>query len=97
MKKDGQKTKRRCTIRKREKKKEGKKEKKKNGKQEKKKKGKQEKKKKKKNKTEEKKKKKRKKRKIADREIKGRELRDNRGINFASLYTIIKNKMDNIF
>ena len=33
----------------------------------------------------------------ADREIKGRELRDHRGIIFASLYTIIKNKMGDIF
>ena len=36
-------------------------------------------------------------RKKADREIKGRELRDHRGIIFASLYTIIKNKMGDIF
>ena len=33
----------------------------------------------------------------ADREIKGRQLRDHRGIIFASLYTIIKNKMGDIF
>ena len=32
------------------------------------------------------------KKKKADREIKGRELRDHRGIIFASLYTIIKTK-----
>ena len=37
------------------------------------------------------------KKKKSDREIKDRELRDHRGIIFASLFTIIKNKMGDIF
>merc|ERR1711873_189125 len=41
--------------------------------------------------------KKKRRQKKANREIKGRKLRDHRGIIFASLYTIIKNKTGNIF